>query len=67
MKPHLKNSLLLWSWLLFLPDQPQRVFSNVDQTPQSLHGLVRRRCHVWELQEGDPELNLLSTCSHDGT
>lgn len=32
-----------------LPDQSQRILSNVDQAPQGFHRLVRRRCHIWKL------------------
>lgn len=32
-----------------LPDQTQRVLSDVDQTPQSFHRLVGCGRHVWEL------------------
>lgn len=65
--PYLKKVCCCETGSLFLPDQPQRVFSNVDETPQSLHGLVRRRCHVWKLQEWHRELNLFSAFNQDGT
>lgn len=34
---------------LSLPDQTQRVFSNVDQTPQGFHRLMGCRCHIGKL------------------
>lgn len=35
---------------LYLPDQTQRVLSNVDQAPQGFHRLVGCWCHIWKLE-----------------
>lgn len=53
-------------FFLFLPDQTQRVFPNVDETPQSLDGLVGGRRHVRKLQQSDQELKLLALFNQDG-